>query len=85
MTPAEFRVWRKRLGLTQAHAAAALGRSKAWVEKAEAGDRPILRTVQLAMKAVESAYLENERNRIKPDVTVEIDIDSILRKMENDK
>ena len=53
MTPDDFRAWRKRLGLTQAQAAAALGRSAAWVRKAEAGATPIHTVVELACRMIE--------------------------------
>ena len=53
MTPDDFRAWRKRLGLTQAQAAAALGRSVAWVRKAEAGATPIHALVALACSLIE--------------------------------
>jgi transcriptional regulator with XRE-family HTH domain len=53
MTPEEFRAWRKRLGLTQAQAAEALGRSRDWVAAAETGRRPIDHTVELACWAIE--------------------------------
>ena len=53
MTPADFRAWRKRLGLTQAQAAESLGRSAAWVRKAEAGAIPIHTVVALACRMIE--------------------------------
>lgn len=53
MTPDDFRAWRKRLGMTQAQAAAALGRSHIWVRMAEAGTRPITTVVELACREVE--------------------------------
>ena len=60
MTPAEFRTWRKSLGLSQKGAAEALGVSKSSVEHYEAGVRrgtdprpvEIPRTVALACAAV---------------------------------
>lgn len=60
MTPAEFRSWRKSLGLSQKGAADALGVSKSSVELYEAGMRrgndprpvKIPRTVALACAAV---------------------------------
>lgn len=48
MTAAEFKAWRKRLGMTQAQAAKAIGRSAAWVASAETGRRKIGKTVELA-------------------------------------
>lgn len=53
MTPQEFRAWRDRLNLTQQAAADALGTTKRAVQMWEAGDRPILRTVQLATRCLE--------------------------------
>ena len=58
MTPATLRAWRKDLGLTQLHAAEALGKSLAMYKLYERGkhsdDRPveIPQTVQLACAAL---------------------------------
>ncbi len=54
MTPAEFRSWRHRLGLTQSQAAAVLDRSKQWVYNIEAGRLRVERVVELACWAVEA-------------------------------
>jgi transcriptional regulator with XRE-family HTH domain len=57
MTPAAFRAWRRRLGLTQAEAAAALGLGRRLVQYYELGVRagrpaPVPRTVRLACAAL---------------------------------
>lgn len=51
MTPQSFIAWRKRLGLSQAKAAEALGMGKRQIQKYEAGT-PIPLTVRLAMSAI---------------------------------
>lgn len=61
MTPTEFRDWRKRLGLSQARAAEALGLGRSTVEQYDSGKRrdrdepvKIPRTVALACAAIEA-------------------------------
>lgn len=64
MTADEFRAWRKRLGLTQAQAAEAIGRSFDWVQSVECGRRVAARIVELACWAVErQAVQTQERER----------------------
>lgn len=58
MTPDDLREWRERLGMTQAQAAAALGRSVEWVHSAETRRRPIERMVELSCWAVERQRAE---------------------------
>lgn len=48
MTPTDLRNWRKRLGLSQAEAAAALGRSLRAYQNLEAGTRPVRHDTALA-------------------------------------
>jgi DNA-binding XRE family transcriptional regulator len=50
--PADLRAIRKRLGLTQAELAAALGVSRKTVCEREAGKVPITRETELAMEAL---------------------------------
>lgn len=52
MTPAEFRAARKRLGLTQADLADALGMSRSQVSRMEHGAAPIVRRTVLALEAM---------------------------------
>ena len=54
MTPADFRAWRKRLGLSQSGAAEALGISPRMVWSYENGEHPLPKTVALACEAVEA-------------------------------
>lgn len=51
MTPAEFIVWRQRMGLNRTQAAEALGISRNMPAKYEAGTSPIPLTVALACAA----------------------------------
>lgn len=53
MTADDMREWRRRLGMTQAQAAEALGRSADWVRSVETGRRTIDRVAELACWAVE--------------------------------
>ena len=55
MTGAELKEWRLRLGLTQAQAGEALGRSRVWVNQTERyPDKEIFEPmVELACKTVE--------------------------------
>jgi transcriptional regulator with XRE-family HTH domain len=53
MTRAELKAWRKRLGLSQEKAAAALGVDRSTVAKWETGRAPISKVVALACRAVE--------------------------------
>jgi transcriptional regulator with XRE-family HTH domain len=52
VTPQTFIAWRKRLGLSQAKAAAALGMGLRQIQKYEAGQADIPLTVRLAMAAL---------------------------------
>ena len=54
MTPAQLKAHRRRLGLTQAALAKALGVTLSAVEKWEGGQRPISRVVELALEALEA-------------------------------
>jgi len=51
--PAEFKAWRKRLGLTQEQAAAELGLTRRAIVHYERGARMISKVVRLACEAVE--------------------------------
>ena len=53
MTPASFKAWRLRLGLTQVAAADALGVAIQTVKAWEGGANPISKTVELACRMVE--------------------------------
>ncbi len=61
MTRQEFISWRRRLGMTQAQAAAALGGRRSWVTSVEIGRREIDRTVELACWALEHYALDGHR------------------------
>lgn len=61
MTPDDFRAWRARLGLSQVGASVALGVTSRSVEKWEAGEAPIRRTVELATR-----YLEEHPDQARP-------------------
>lgn len=52
MTPQAFKEWRKRLGLSQAEAAAAIGMGLRQVQKYEHGEAEMPKTVRLAMAAL---------------------------------
>ena len=52
MTPQQFKAWRKRLGLTQARAADAIGMSLTQIKNYEAGRADIPRYVELACAAL---------------------------------
>lgn len=52
MTPAEFIVWRQRMGLNRTQAAEALGVSKNMPKKFEDGTAPISRLVALGCAAL---------------------------------
>ena len=52
MTPASFKAWRLRLGLTQVAAADALGVAIQTVKAWEGGANPISKTVELACRMV---------------------------------
>lgn len=56
MTPAEFRALRRRLGLTQAQLAAALGMSRDQILRYEAGRAPIPRVVELAVRQISTDF-----------------------------
>ncbi len=65
MTPAQARAWRKRLGFTQATAAAAVGITLRMWQYYEAGGRTdpprpvtIPKTMRLAMAAVEAGLVD---------------------------
>ena len=64
MTPAAFRNWRSRLGITQVEAATLLGRSLRSIQAYEAGfeiaglPRPIPKEIRLAMWAIEQGTLD---------------------------
>lgn len=70
MTPAQFRAWRKRLGLSQPAAGAALGVCIATIQLYERGKRfdrndcPVVipKTIQLAMIAVASGLKDEDYN-----------------------
>jgi transcriptional regulator with XRE-family HTH domain len=55
MTPDAFRHWRERKAYTLDEAARALGLSRRMVAYYEKGDRPILRVVALATRALDMA------------------------------
>ncbi len=50
MTEAEIKKARKRLGMTQAGLAEALGMQRNSVARMERGEQPIMRTTELAVK-----------------------------------
>ena len=52
MTPQQFKAWRKRLGLTQARAADAIGMSATQIKNYEAGRATIPLYVELACAAL---------------------------------
>ena len=52
MTPDDFRAWRQRLGLSQSRAAEALGMKIRQIQKYEAGEAAIPRSISLACKAI---------------------------------
>jgi transcriptional regulator with XRE-family HTH domain len=52
MTPAAFKAWRKRLGLSQRGAGDALGLSLRAVQNYESGERRVTKTLALACAAV---------------------------------
>jgi transcriptional regulator with XRE-family HTH domain len=54
MTGEEFKKWRLRMNLTQAEVAKALDVTEMTVYRWETDKAPILRTVELALKQVES-------------------------------
>lgn len=54
MTPAEFIATRKRLGLTQAELAVALGASRRTIVSVESGVTPNARLYDLALRGLEA-------------------------------
>ena len=46
MTPEDFRTWQSRLGLSNAAAASALGKTRRTIDRYRAGERPIPPSVE---------------------------------------
>jgi len=69
MTPKQFKAWRKRLGLSQPAAGAALGVCIATIQLYERGkrfdrnDRPVIipKTIRLAMAAIDAGLEGHDR------------------------
>jgi transcriptional regulator with XRE-family HTH domain len=60
MTPHEFLLWRVCLGLTQAGAAAQLGKSASTISRYETGHTPVPRSVVLLCEALSNNVKEPE-------------------------